>query len=354
MLHNIRDLFIIASLMCFSSSCMWKVEDTDVIYVNLTKASLNTIKVDDYPYVLLQSPNLIGTIDRIQFDNEKLLLKTGRDLAMFITNGTFCGYVSHFGRSNNEFLSILDFWFDDNGVCLYDMNGKKILTFDTDGNYIDSFSLTRRADEQPFQLIIPIGKQYVGKRMYNGLPGYPELALYNDVVSHVKDINASNIHLRSGIYFGSQFARYSPKSVLYNRSFDNKIYEVTCDTAVVRYIVDFGARSIDVEKYKDEYEILDKINEKKYGYSTLIDNMEYDNGLMSFSYAYTGDKNGYRVAVYDNKSKSTWNYAFVSDEQIACACMHESMIYVFTQTPDGQTRLYRIPFVKDAIHQLKE
>ena len=55
-----------------------------------------------------------------------------------------------------------------------------------------------------------------------------------------------------------------------------------------------------------------------------------------------------------NKSKSAWNYAFVSDEQIACACMHESMIYVFTQTPDGQTRLYRIPFVKDAIHQLKE
>ena len=102
------------------------------------------------------------------------------------------------------------------------------------------------------------------------------------------------------------------------------------------------------------YEILDKINERKYGYSTLIDNMEYDNGLMSFSYAYTGDKNGYRVAVYDNKSKSAWNYAFVSDEQIACACMHESMIYVFTQTPDGQTRLYRIPFVKDAIHQLKE
>ncbi len=121
-----RLIIILVSSICLVSSCRQKnFEDAGVIYVDLTKASLNTIKVDDYPYVLLQSPNLIGTFDRIEFKGEKMLLKTGRDLAMFLTNGTFCRYVSHFGRSNNEFLSILDFWFDDNGVCLYDMNGKK-------------------------------------------------------------------------------------------------------------------------------------------------------------------------------------------------------------------------------------
>lgn len=151
------------------------------------------------------------------------------------------------------------------------------------------------------------------------------------------------MHLRSGIFFGSQFASYSSKSVLYNRSFDNRIYEVTRDTAVVRYVVDYGDRTIDIDKFKDEYEILNKINEKKHPYCTLIDCMEYDDGILSFSYAYTGDRNGYRVAFCDAAHQISRHYSFLTEDQIAYAAVHQKVIYVFTQTEDGKTRLYRIP-----------
>lgn len=151
------------------------------------------------------------------------------------------------------------------------------------------------------------------------------------------------MRLRSGRYYGEQFAAYTSKSVLYNRSFDNKIYEVTRDTAKVRYSIDFDTETIDINKFYDESDIIKAINAKGGAYSTLIQDMEYKDGLLSFKYLYTKDKNSCRVvAVYDSATECAWHYRISSDEYVKDAYVHNGQIYVFTAGDENKTKLYRL------------
>lgn len=340
-----RVAIILTLLLFFISSCKGKKVFSDAININLYKDSLICVNLSEYKYSILNSPQIIGAIDRVCFSsNGDFLLKTGKQLFLYSPEGKYITSISRLGRASNEYLSILDFGFNDDSIYLYDMNGKKVMFFDKNGKHLFNYSLPKGAEDNPFQLIMPIGDKYIGKRMYCGFPSFPELSLYDSNFKYIKSINGSNMHLRSGIYFSSQFASYSDESVLYNRSFDTKIYEVKCDTAIVRYNVIFDDKMINIDEYKDEYEILQEINKKKCAYSTLFDNIEYNRGKLSFSYTYKKDKNGYRIASYDCDSKRSNHYSFNIDEQIANACAHKSFMYVFTQTEDGITRLYHVPF----------
>ena len=345
-------IFIIFAFFMAITSCNSHKMLRDVVNINLYKDSLIHVELDMYKFSLLYSPELIGAIELVQFsDKKEFLLKTGKTLLLYSLEGGYINSVSRFGRASEEYLSILDFGFKKDSLYLYDMNGKKMMLFNEKGNYLRNYPLPEGAEVNPFQLIIPIGDQYIGKRMYCGLPSYPELSLYDSDFRFVKPINESSMHLRSGMYFSSQFTPFSNESVLYNRSFDTKIYEVTRDTAIVRYNVVFDDKTIDIDKYKDEYEILNKINENKVGYSTLLENFEFYQGVLTFSYAYTGDKNGYRIAFYDSNTRKSEHYAFTTDEQIAYVCAHRGVMYVFAQTEDGQTRLYHIPFIDNNANQ---
>lgn len=346
-----RVAIILTLLLFFISSCKGKKVFSDAININLYKDSLICVNLSEYKYSILNSPQVIGAIDRVCFsDNSDVLLKTGKLLFLYSQEGKYITSISRLGRASNEYLSILDFGFKGDFVYLYDMNGKKMMFFDKNGKHLYNYLLPEGIEVKPFQLIIPIGNHYIGKRMYCGFPSFPELSLYDSNFKYIKTINGSNMHLCSGIYLSSQFASYSDESVLYNRLFDTKIYEVKCDTAIVRFNVVFDEKTIDIDAYKDEYEILKEINKKKCAYSTLIDNIEYDCGKLTFSYAYTKDKNGYRIASYDCDSKRSNHYSFNIDEQIAYACAYKGTMYVFTQTEEGRTKLYYVPFPEVANH----
>lgn len=213
--------------------------------------------------------------------------------------------------------------------------------FDLFGRFLN-YSPIINSYSGSFQSIIKLGDEYIGKRMFRGVPGDPELAVFDRDFCYIKNINAS-MRLRSGRYYGEPFAAYTSKSVLYNRSFDNKIYEVTRDTAKVRYSIDFDTETIDINKFYDESDIVKSINAKGGTYSTLIQDMEYKDGLLSFNYLYAKDKNGHRVAVYDSATERAWHYRILSDEYVKNAYVHNGQIYVFTAVDDNKTKLYRLP-----------
>lgn len=336
-----RRLFVWAIITCLFFSCK-QVENDIVTYISLDESNLVTLDLENEDWVILDSPKPIGRLFLAVFEDNYFLLRSQEELYLYTCDGQFVAKVSKEGRGNSEYMGILDFGFIDNKVYLYDTQEKKVMFFDLFGRFLN-YSPIINSYSGSFQSIIKLGDEYIGKRMFRGVPGDPELAVFDRDFRHIKNINASSMRLRSGNYYGEQFAAFTSRSVLYNRSFDNKIYEVTRDTAKVRYSIDFDTETIDINKFYDESDIVKSINAKGGTYSTLIQDMEYKDGLLSFNYLYAKDKNGHRVAVYDSATERAWHYRILSDEYVKNAYVHNGQIYVFTAVYDNKTKLYRLP-----------
>lgn len=338
-----RRLFVWAIITCLFFSC--KQGENDIVtYISLDESNLVTLDLENEDWVILDSPRPIGRLFLAVFEDNYFLLRSQEELYLYTCDGQFVAKVSKEGRGNSEYMGIPDFGFIDNKVYLYDTRGNKVMFFDIFGRFLNySTTIKDGNNDITFQSIIKLGDEYIGKRMFRGVPGDPELAIFDRDFCYIKNINASSMRLRSGRYFGEQFAAYTSRSVLYNRSFDNKIYEVTRDTAKVRYSIDFDTETIDINKFYDESDIIKAINAKGGAYSTLIQDMEYKDGLLSFNYSYTKDKNGCRVAVYDSATERAWHYRISSDEYVKDAYAHNGQIYVFTAGDENKTKLYRFP-----------
>ncbi len=335
-----RRLFVWAIITCLFFSC--KQGENDIVtYISLDESNLVTLDLKNEDWVILDSPKPIGRLFLAVFEDNYFLLRSQGELYLYTCDGQFVAKVSKEGRGNSEYMDILDFGFIDNKVYLYDTQEKKVMFFDLFGRFLN-YSPIINSYSGSFQSIIKLGDEYIGKRMFRGVPGDPELAVFDRDFCYIKNINAS-MRLRSGRYYGEPFAAYTSKSVLYNRSFDNKIYEVTRDTAKVRYSIDFDTETIDINKFYDESDIIKAINAKGGTYSTLIQDMEYKDGLLSFNYLYAKDKNGHRVAVYDSATERAWHYRILSDEYVKNAYVHNGQIYVFTVVDENKTKLYRFP-----------
>ena len=78
--------------------------------------------------------------------------------------------------------------------------------FDIFGRFLNFSPIEDSYTRGSFQSIIKLGDEYIGKRMFRGVPGDPELAVFDKDFRHIKNINASSMRLRSGNYYGEQFA----------------------------------------------------------------------------------------------------------------------------------------------------
>lgn len=240
-----RRLFVWAIITCLFFSC--KQGENDIVtYISFDESNLVTLDLKNKGWVILDSPKPIGRLFLAVFEDNYFLLRSQEELYLYTCDGQFVAKISKEGRGNSEYMGIPDFGFIDNKVYIYDTRGKKVLFFDIFGRFLNYSPIEDSYNRGSFQSIIKLGDEYIGKRMFRGVPGDPELAVFDKDFRHIKNINASSMRLRSGRYFGEQFAAYTSKSVLYNRSFDNKIYEVTRDTAKVRYSIDFDTETIDI------------------------------------------------------------------------------------------------------------
>lgn len=283
----------------------------------------------------------IGAIENVLFFSDRILFFANDNLHLYDLSGNFIKQVSSQGKAYGEYISLWNVWTIDSGFCAYDINGKQVLQFDSDGNFIKSTDLLL-IPETHFQFLAPLGDSYnIGKCGWRGFEGYPELALYDDKYEFVHAINEKELTLKSGIKLNIPFAYCSDTSVLFNRIFDNKIYEVTKDTAVVKFDVDFGKQRLE-PKNRDEYEIIDYINSSGKSYSYLISNMELTESYFAFSYLC---KKGRRTGVYDLSADCGFTMSFGRDygeEHIVFNKSYRDAVYVFTQD-QSNTYMYVVP-----------
>lgn len=152
------------SLILFLSACSMKdsemipgtvdVENLDdITEIVVNKLSEHSIGLysdvfSDVRYVALESKkeSLVGNIDKIAVtqNNDLLVLDShNKSILLFDSIGNFKNRIGNFGHGKNEYISPIDFAYDEHNdnVIVYDVRRNKLMYYDIVGNYKKSISL---------------------------------------------------------------------------------------------------------------------------------------------------------------------------------------------------------------------
>lgn len=226
--------------------------------IELTKT--NWLKNQSFTLDVTEN-SLIGDIDDVITFDSLFLIRTHGKLVKFDYTGKYDGNISMMGQAGNEYIGVNSIWYKGDTLYIYDMNGKKVLLYSLDNKLIATIRLSSKASSNPFQMLIPFHKGYIGKMIYKGENTQsPELAYYNDDCSFQHTIGKTS--LTSGLTLGYSFSKYD-KMVLYWRQLGNFIYSIDESFAInKRYYIDFGRKNIPYNNpdFKDEYDIITFVN----------------------------------------------------------------------------------------------
>lgn len=286
-MKHICCLFSLA-LLCVA--CARRVDATAIIQVDVTAPQEIAVNEESQKRVELESTpeSLIKNLRGLFVYDSLYIVYTDNRLLRFSGDGRFLGGIGAQGRSGDEYIGIWSAWQTEDGVSLYDMNGKKLMAFDENGTLISTVSLTASASDNPFQKICPLTDRYnVGMCMYKGEEDF-ELALYDETYSFVRTVG--DMKLNDGLSLGYPFSRYE-NGVLYWRFLENNIYHIDSEGNVVkRYQVDFGPHGIPSAKsFSDNYDRISYLNSHKSMAGMIADVKETDRH-MAFTYLWDGMK----------------------------------------------------------------
>lgn len=309
------------------------------VYFNLDK--MTEIGVSDFSsFEILDSPDyLLGGIQNIRLIPEIGCLITSSNVLYlydFKSNSITVKY-SRIGRAENEYSGINDFGYENGMVYIFDMNTKRVLWFTIDGEYDHSTTVSEKASSSPFCYIKTLNDKYtIGRRVYEGMET-TALSLYDPTsLSFIKEISPE-IVINSGITFNNPFYKGSDKDILYLKYFHYDIYSITGENIRIKYNIDFGKYTFPhPEKYSDEYEIINELNNSgKKKYATLLTNIYEDKENLSFMFIMSEAKAC--LASYDKKQQRTniWNIS-EPDYIVLQIVPTEDLTYVFMEDLDGE------------------
>lgn len=287
-----------------------------IIHINLNKIHKIDIRENYMKQICLTDngkPTLVDEVKKILFIEDQYIIQGRNNVLAFdaqtgIQKMSFSGQ----GRAQAEFIHLWDIWIEHQVICIYDMNGKKILRYNINGNLLEAISVSDKASSYPFQALAKADDDhYVGKCIYSG-PEATELALYDKNFEFVKEIG--NLKLESGIYLGYPFSVYSSNEVLYYRYLYNDIYTIDDKQNVkIKYYIDFGENNMPFNaSFKDEYDRIDFVNNSKKKYATLVSNIYESDKYFCFRFAFDGEK---CLGVYDKSNGKTASFVFVSSSE---------------------------------------
>lgn len=272
-------------------------------------------------------PVLLGNIKDVSFSGGDIIIEASDGLFRHAgDSGKRVATFARKGRSRNEYVSIWSHWVDSCMLHIYDMNGKKILSYNMDGENISNRQISSDAISSPFQLIVPYENGFIGKRVYDGIGEAEELALYNSEYEFIKSIPAFKI--KSGIKLHNPFTHFD-NIILYNRYFDNIIYEVSEKGVSERYVIDFMEFNIpNLHSYADEYEVIDYLRKgSNNSHASLISNIYESQTYLSFNFLFDGSR---YLAIFDKRIGAVESFNFEVDglsiENILC---NQDKIYIF-------------------------
>lgn len=297
--------------------CIWGCRTSEkrgaetVIRVDLEKMHKVNLFGEDMNRICLTDSGrfvLLDDVKKILSVKDQYVIQSKNNVFAFdAQTGARKMSFSNQGRAQGEFIHLWDVWIEAEQLCMYDMNGKKILYYDLNGVFSKSISVSDKASSNPFQVLAMLRDDcYVGKCVYSGMEA-SELALYDRNFEFVKEIG--DLKIESGIYLGYPFFVYTPNEVLYYRYLYNDIYAIDAKQNVtVKYYVDFGEHNVPLDpNLKDEYDRIDFVNKHGNKYATLVSNIYESDQYFCFRFVFDGKK---CLGVYDKSSGKTAAFTF--------------------------------------------
>lgn len=277
--------------------------------------------------------NVLGSVKQIFILDSDLYIHHGQLMSRYDRRGRFLGNISNRGRGPGEYLTLWYAWTEGRSLVLYDLNGKKTLTYDPRSGSISEKQIDGQGGR--FQAAIPCAGGYVGKLSWRGMPG-GELGLFDEAYNFVRPIG--ELELTSGLWLGNPFGRYG-EEILYWRQLGDKIYAIGDDIRE-KYLVDFGDRSVPERGFVDDYERIEFINATPDAYAGMIDNVRETDEELMFTFIYRAKKH---LAVYDKKSRRTRVCHFIlpAGEVLNSIIPLDDDVLVVADVPDGNSVIYK-------------
>jgi len=333
-------LFFLSAILLLGCENKSKKSNVESIKIDLSKSislDLNKDNVKTIDLISNDSSIIVGNLDKILFTDKAYFIESQNNILIFDRKtGTLINSIRKRGKARNEYISIWDFWLEDNVIYIYDFNSEKILKYNDKGIFIKSDTLKK---SNPFQLIIKMDSNYyIGKQSFSNCP-VKELALYDKNFKFIKNI--SDFTLRSGIKIGDPFYKISNNSLLYNRCFINTIYNVSLDSVCIKYKVDFMKNNIPKKEiFKDEYDYIDLLKEIDCKYASLIRNLYESKEYFCFTFLFKGNK---YIAIYNIKSKIINTYLLkCGDNRYSAIYFNDDSVILFYQKLEGGTSVQEL------------
>lgn len=250
---------LLTPLLFFLFSCQSKHEETHsenkLPVIDLNSSDINEINfnelVEDVEYLPLetQKDNVVGEIRKI-FKSEENIIITDREQNIFIYSASG-KYINHFnknGKGPEEYISVSDLLFDETKQQISILTGsrpRKLIHYDLFGNYIDSKSYDLRGIDFTFlsdnQAVL-----YVPTKMNEDNPLLNALAIVSLDNAEVKLISTNyetGFPEKSPYFIGGTVSKSFRKIILYKEPFNDTIYMVQNDTALIpKMVIDAGDR----------------------------------------------------------------------------------------------------------------
>ncbi len=256
--------------------------------------------------------SIIRRIDELLFyDNKYYVIRSRGDLYVFDYDGSFKTQIGSRGNGPMEFTHFNSFFIKNNVASIYDAMARKIITYDLNGKYLNSTTLSGYYDEITPNYIYPItDNKFISKNTYGGdnrkTPSYSILDMNYHIIS-----NSEKRYLKNGITtLNNFFAEH--EYLLFWEPLNDTIFSVTNNESYSpKYYVNFNKKSLPSRiKKLDLYEAIEFSNrsENKERYASLIRCVSEDKLYVRFIFLYNEDV--YYVK-YGKQEEVTKIYKFV-------------------------------------------
>jgi hypothetical protein len=245
-------------------SCIHEKFDSSVDVLTFDYKSKSVIKLSEFirdiTIIPLETSNIsiIGNISKVQLFGDKVYIldDLSNSLFMYDTSGKFVDKIDKAGQGPGEYIRILDFIVNENGIYLLDLSSHKINHYGLDLSFVDEIRFQTigsalMADHTNFWLYNEptfLAEDY--RLTQIDIKGNTAIKLFprNCLPGHSYSMASSNVFQRNG---GSLF--FSPR-------YENAIYELNGNECSLRMKLSFKNKTFledrdiaDEDIYKGEY-----------------------------------------------------------------------------------------------------
>lgn len=273
----------------FSCNQQEFVSQPEVLIVPLVKEKLNASAIfENIDYLRLQGNGTLfpSKVDQLELINNEILImdKTLGVIFKFSNDGHLISTLNKPGEGPEEYQYLHRFIFDQKNqrIEVYDKVGQKVIIYDIDFNYIDSFRIGLF-----FENLLKIGDNkylvYLAQEnVYNSESLQDNLVVWNDGVIEYSAIPRNETDRRFQ-YRGISLLP-NKNDIYVTQSFNDTIYNYSISDGLIKDKILVKFDNPIIGKYKTPDEIYEEYAQSSY--SSNLDYMFISDKVLSFNYFY--------------------------------------------------------------------